>query len=58
MREDFESITNDQLTSITGGAAMPWGSIINSIKPYLPPHGPTIPLGPFYPPKPTDPRIA
>jgi bacteriocin-like protein len=45
-----------ELAQITGG--IDWGSVWRGIKPYLPPNGPTIPLGPFIPPKPTDPRIA
>jgi hypothetical protein len=51
-----KTIDPRELAQITGG--IDWSSIGRAIKPYLPPHGPTIPLGPFYPPKPTDPRIA
>jgi hypothetical protein len=55
MKTKLETIDSAKLQTATGG--INWGSIINTIKPYLPPNGPTIPLGPFTPPKP-DPRVA
>ena len=48
------AIELEQLSSVTGGVA--WGSMIDSIRKYIP--SPTIPLGPFYPPRPDDRRIA
>lgn len=51
----MKTLDRQQLAAVTGG--VDWGSIWRTIKPYLPPTGPTIPLGPFVPPKPTDPRI-
>ena len=39
----------DELVTVTGGAALPWGAINNAIRRVLP--GPTMPLGPYVPPK-------
>jgi hypothetical protein len=54
-KTDLPTVSLDQLAAVSGGIS--WGSIWNSIRPQLPPNGPTIPLGPYYPPK-NDPRIA
>ena len=50
----MKTLDAKQLAAVSGG--IDWSSIWRGIKPYLP--QPTIPLGPFVPPKPTDPRIA
>lgn len=46
----LDTIDPAKLETAAGGINL--GSIIDAVKPYLPPVGPTIPLGPFVPPKP------
>jgi hypothetical protein len=45
----FRSLDLATLDRVTGGALPSLGSIWDRVKPYLP--SPTIPLGPYYPPK-------
>lgn len=50
MKKQLDTIDLSNLSTVNGG--INWGSVINAVKPLLPPTGPTIPLGPFVPPKP------
>ena len=50
MKKQLETIDLARLQTATGG--INWGSIINSVKPFLQGPGPTVPLGPYTPPKP------
>ena len=56
MKTKHATLSLEELVTVTGGAALPWSAIGNAVRRLLP--GPTMPLGPYIPPRQDGGKIA